>query len=197
MLKKLLRDHSYDMVKMFLNQFATAIFGFALTLAAGKAENPTLRNITSVCAILFYLFLLYTMVWEIGFRDRVPVEHGKMKRQPFKGAVISLFANSLNFLLAILIMLGHLIPLEFFGTVGAFAKGAALLLEGMYTGVLANWALNSYWFMYFVIILPSVLTCGISYYLGFKDIKFTSLFNYQYPESDRDPKPRRGQKRDD
>ena len=59
-MKNLFRDHSYNMVKMFLNQFATAIFGFSLALAAGKAQNPTLRNVTSIGAILFYLFLLFS-----------------------------------------------------------------------------------------------------------------------------------------
>ena len=99
-MKNLFRDHSYDMVKMFLNQFATAIFGFSLVLATEKAQNTVLRNITSVAAILFYLFLLYTMTWELGFRDRVGVLHGTKPNRPWKGALISLFANSINFLLA-------------------------------------------------------------------------------------------------
>lgn len=194
-MKNLFRDHSYDMVKMFLNQFATAIFGFSLALAAGKAQNPTLRNVTSICAIVFYLFLLYTMTWEIGFKERISVLHGKIPNQPYKGALISLFANIPNLLFAIMITLGTFLQVTFFGNLGAFGKSAALLLEGMYTGVLANAVggvqLNSLWYMYFVILLPSILTCGIAYFLGLKDIKFTSLFNQEYPESDREPKQKK------
>lgn len=191
-MKSFFKEHSYDMLKMFLNQFATAIFGFSLAVAAGKAENVTLRNVTSIGAIIFYLFLLYTMCWDIGFKDRIPVAHGIKKKMPCKGALISLCANSVNILFALFIMLAKLIPVEFFGNIGAFCQGAAVILEGMYVGVLANSVggviLNGLWPMYFAIILPAVLTCGIAYYLGFKDIKFTNLFNHQYPESDREPK---------
>ncbi len=197
-MKLFFKERSYDMVKMFLNQFATAVFGFVLALAAGKAQNPILRNITSIFAILFYLFLLYTMTWEIGFRDKTPIEKGRKKYNPLTGLLISLFANIPNFVFAIFIMLASVIdnPLIFeakvLSSIGAFCASAALLLEGMYTGLLANTIhgvpLNSCWWMYFVIIVPSILVCFVSYILGTKDKKITRIFKYQYPESDRDPK---------
>lgn len=192
-MKKLFRDHSYDMVKMFLNQVATAIFGFSLALAAGKAENVMLRNVTSICAILFYMFLLYTMTWELGFHDRAGVTSGRKKGNPYKGVLISLCANIPNLILAFFIMLGTLIRTEFFGNIGAFCKSAAIFIEGMYTGVLANRIggvqLNSLWISYFLITVPAMLVCGLAYLFGLKDTKFTSIFNrQQYPESDRDVK---------
>jgi hypothetical protein len=201
-MKNLFRDHSYDMVKMFLNQFATAMFGFALVLAAEKAQNVMLRNVTSIAAILFYLFLLYTMTWEIGFRDRVGVLHGSKPNQPWKGAVISLFANSLNILLAIFVTLGSLLPKTAFASIGGVCKVIALLSEGMYMGVLANRVgnvqLNSQWFMFFVIILPAVLVCGLAYLFGLKDVKFTAGVNrQQYPESDREPKRKKDRTHED
>lgn len=190
-MKDFFKKRSYDVIKMFLNQFATAIFGFVLALAAGKAKNPTLRNITSVFAILFYLFLLYTMTWEIGFRDKIPVEKGRMERKPLTGLWISLCANALNILLALLIMLASLFNVSFFSTVGGISASVAVLLEGMFTGLLANQIngtpLNSQWWMYFLIVLPSLVTCTVAYILGLRDKKFTGLFKYQYPASDRDP----------
>ena len=190
-MKEFFKKRSYDIVKMFLNQFATAVFGFVLALAAGKAKNPTLRNITGVFAVLFYLFLLYTMTWEIGFRDKIPVEKGRQERKPMTGLWISLCANSLNLLLAILIMLANLFHVSFFGTVGGIAASTAVLIEGMYTGLLANRihgvALNSYWWMYFLITIPSMVTCTVAYILGLRDKKFTGLFKFQYPASDREP----------
>lgn len=191
-MKEFFRTRSYDMVRMFLNQFATAIFGVVLALAAGKAQNPTLRNVTSACAILFYLFLLYTMTWELGFKDKVSVEAGRKKRAPFTGFWISLCANLPNLLLAILITLASLVEAQALNNIGGIAASIAVLLEGMYTGLLANSvggaALNSYWWMYFLITVPAMLTCAVAYLLGLRDIKFTSLFNAVYPESDREPK---------
>lgn len=190
-MKSFFRDHSYNMVKMFLNQFATAIFGFSLCLASGYGGSYLLRNITSVCAILFYMFLLYTMTWEIGFKDRLP---GKVRR-PYMGLVLSLCANAINFLLAIPIMLATLIKGGVFSAIGGFAAPAALLLQGQYMGVLAHTVdgvpLNSYWFMYFLIPIPAILTCGVAYWMGLSDKKLTSISDHVYPESDREPKKKR------
>ncbi len=194
-MKQFFRNYSYDMVKMFINQFAISIFGFVLVLAAGKAESVMLRNVTSVCAILFYLFLLYTMTWEIGYRDRISVEQGKKLRNPVRGLLISLCANSINFLFAIFITLAIFLDVPAISTIGAVSQACTSIFEGMYTGILVNSVggapLNSYWFMYFLIPLPAMLTCGLSYQLGIHDIKFTSVFDPVYPESDRDPKKKK------
>lgn len=193
-MKKFFGEHSYNMVKMLLNQFATAIFGFVLFLATKKAKNIVLMNVTSVAAILFYLFLLYTMTWEIGYRDKVSVEQGRKKKNVFTGALISLCANIPNFIYAIFIMLAILIDVgegSLIANIGGICSFLALFLEGMFTGVLANHvggvSLGSHWFMFFLIPLPAILVCGVAYYLGLRDIKFTSLFDPVLPESDRDP----------
>ncbi len=197
-MKQFFLKHSYNMVKMFLNQFAISIFGFVLVLATTQAKNNVLRNFTSVFAILFYLFLLYTMTWEIGFRDKIPSEAGKTRRNPFTGVSISLCANSVNLILAVFILMGQLIQTEVFGNIGATCISIAVLTEGMYAGVIANpingVLLNQQWFTYFLLPIPAILTCGIAYYLGLRDIKFTKLFNQPYPESDREPNQKKNQK---
>ena len=179
-MKKFLQDHSYNMVKMFLNQIAIAMFGFSLAIATAKAQNVALRNATSVCAVLFYLFLLYSMTWEIGFSDKVSVEIGKKRSMPLKGAMISLCANVINFLLAIFITLAQLLPQSFFSSVGAVASTIAILTEGMYMGLLTNHflgnALNSYWWVYFLLPIPAILTCGVAYQMGIHDFKLSALF---------------------
>lgn len=194
-MKQFFSDHSYNMVKMFLNQFAIAVFGFVLVLAAGKAQNVALRNITSVCAILFYLFLLYTMTWDIGFHDRISVEHGKKTKNGFRGALISLCANVPNLVFAVFVMLASLFNSPTLSNIGGWCSTLALFLEGMYTGLLVNPVggapLNSYWFVYFLLPLPAILTCGIAYNMGIRDVKLTKFFRQPYPESDRDPKEKK------
>ncbi len=196
-MKAFFQKHSYDMVKMFLNQFATAVFGFVLALAAGYASNATLRNVTGVAAVLFYLFLLYTMTWEIGFGDRASVMQGKQKRNLFKGALISLCANVPNFIFAVFITLATFFDVEALSNIGGVCASMAIFLEGMFSGLLVNRVggapLNSYWFVYFLIPLPAILTCFVSYLAGLYDKKMTSLFNPLYPESDREPKKKKGE----
>ena len=194
-MKRFFSMHSYEMVKMFLNQFATAIFGFALVLAAGSAKNVVLRNVSSGFAILFYLFLLYTMTWEIGFRDRVPTETGRIKKNRFTGTLISLCANIPNFVFAVFIMLATLLNVPAISSIGGACSFLALTLEGMYTGLLANHvagaALNSYWFVYFLLPLPAILISTLAYNMGLNDVKFTKIFDPITPESDRDPSERK------
>ena len=199
-MKRFFSNYSYDMVKMFLNQFAVAIFGFSLVLTAGLADNDTLRNVTSVAAILLYLFLLYTNAWAIGYRNKVPVETGSQKGNVWTGFLISLCANSLNFLFAILITLATFVDIDVINSIGGVASFIALFLEGMYTGILANSVggvvLNSCWFMYFLIPLPAIIVSGVAYLLGLHDVKWTSFFNRQeLPLSDRDVKQK--ERRDD
>ncbi len=193
-MKDFFRTRSYEMVRMFLNQIGTGLFGVVLALAC--AGRPVLRNSVSVCAILFYLFLLYYMTWEIGFKDKVSVEAGRKKRIPQTGLLISLCANIPNFVCALIITLAKLLGKGgVLSSAGGVCTSIALVLDGMYTGLLANYVggapLNSYWWTWFVITIPSMLVCWLAYYLGLRDIKYTRLFNAVYPESDREPKKKK------
>ena len=57
-MKGFLKNHSYDMVTMLLNQLVLSMFGFSLVLAAMKINNDALRNVVSIFSVLFYLVLL-------------------------------------------------------------------------------------------------------------------------------------------
>lgn len=190
-MKTFFKEHSYNMVKMFLNQFAIAIFGFAMTLATQAAGNVLLRNLCGVGSVIFYLFLIYNMTWEIGYRDRISVSVGKKPKRPFTGALISLCANIPNFIFALFITLAIFIQVEAIGNVGAICKFLALLLEGMYTGLLMNplhgVALNMYWWVFFLLPIPAIVTSFVAYVMGLKDLRLTKLSDPLIPESDRDP----------
>ncbi|MBQ7172861.1 MAG: hypothetical protein IJR88_01920 [Clostridia bacterium] len=183
------KEHSYDMVKMFLNQFATGLFGFVLTLTFTKIGNSLLRTLCSVFAVLFYLFLLYYMTWEIGYRDRGRVHSGEKPENLFRGTLISLCANLINFVIAIIICIGNFATIP---TLASIAVQGSFWLEGMFSGILTNQIfgspMNSYWLTYFILPLPAIATCTVAYILGYKDKKFTPLFNPMIPKSDRDEK---------
>ena len=57
-MKAFFTRYSYTAVKLFLNQFAIALFGVGLAFACAKAQNTTLLYVTGVFSVLFYLFLL-------------------------------------------------------------------------------------------------------------------------------------------
>ena len=94
-MKNFFHDYSYNIVKMFVNQFAISIFGVSLTLATTQAHIEssgfdTFTLVVSIFAVAFYLFLIYTLAWEIGAKDKISVDVGKKPYRPHLGILLSL-----------------------------------------------------------------------------------------------------------
>ncbi len=171
------KEHSYTMVKMIINQIGITFFG--LVLAFATSTNETLLLITSIFSICFYLFLLYTMTWEAGAKDKIRVDAGRSERKPFTGALISLCANSLNILMGIVLCLTNLFISA--GDTSSFAfhvnqvfNIAARFLEGMYLGIIVLFSPYNP-IIFLLIPLPAILVCGLAYWVGLHDFKFTSF----------------------
>ncbi len=174
------KEHSYDIVKMFLYQIAIAIFGISLALATGSkstsvdttGQQPaTLQIVTSIFSIAFYLFLICHSMWELGAKDSARIARGEPGGSRLTGLYMGLTASSVNFLIAVCITLGtFLSDIPFFSNVGAGAATLGLLIEGMYTGLLAirvgDIPLNSMWFMWFIIMIPMIVAAALSYFAG-------------------------------
>ena len=174
-------------MRLFVNQIAISIFGLVLAIACGRVENEVLKIAASVGAILFYLFLLYAAMWEIGSKDKISVECGKIQPVPLTGLYISLIANSLNIVLALLITVCSFAPEGgSLHAVGAISSVIALFIEGMYTGILSldfnGLPLNDYWFSYFIIILPSLAVSVFAYWFGVKGYHFSRILIPENPE---------------
>lgn len=187
-MKVFLHNYGYSAIRMFVNQFAMSIFGSMLSMATTAAKNNTLSIILSIFSVLFYLFLLYTCAWEIGAKDRISVDIGKKEYKPHTGLLVSLVSNLPNLLIAVVFT--AFMPFSSFewaGNVCAGASVAAMLLEGMYLGIITSVSiggrlLNSFAITFYVIMIPAMVTSWIAYFLGFKNKKFTTLFNYQSPD---------------
>ena len=102
-MKKFFVNYSFYAVKMFLNQFAISLLGLTLSGVFSRAESSTGQLVSSICAVVFYLFLIYYMTWELGYNDRIAEGHGHIVTHPLTGLFVSLLANSLNFIFAVLI----------------------------------------------------------------------------------------------
>ena len=175
-----LKERSYDIFKIFLYQIAIAIFGISLAIATGSKsistdltsyQPATLQIVTSVAAIAFYLFLVGYLLWNIGIKDAGRIARNESGVSRFTGLYMGLVASIINFLVAICIMLGNLLSaVPFFSKVGGISATIGLLIEGMYTGILAvrvnGIPLNSLWFMWFIIIIPMPITALFSYMAG-------------------------------
>lgn len=180
-MKSFFRNYSYGIIKMFVNQFAISIFGAVLSMATEKAGNTALSIAVSCFAILFYLFLIYTMTWEIGAKDRIHVDMGKKKYKPHTGLLMSLVANVPNLIVAVLFVIAYpfMATATWAGNLAFVSKIIAIFIQGMYFGCvttiqIAGVALNQMWITYFLIIVPSLVTSWVAYYLGHREIRLMS-----------------------
>lgn len=188
-MKKFFHDYSYSIIKMFVNQFAIAIFGASLAFATTRAHVGSdgfdaFTLIVSLFAILFYLFLIYTLTWEIGAKDRIAVDTGRKPYRPHTGLLLSLMANIPNLVLAVIYLVFSIIGL---GDGMFLVSLIASLLQGMFFGTMisvklplgaggAYVALNTLWPTFFIIVIPAMLTCWLAYYLGHKNFKISTMF---------------------
>ena len=101
---KIIKDHFYDIVRLYINQIGITIFASILNTSVTNPDNPSLslklQIGVSVFATLFFFALLYTMGWDWGANDIIRIDAGRQKKTPFKGAFLSFFANIINFILA-------------------------------------------------------------------------------------------------
>ncbi len=170
------KKYSYIMVKLFLNQFAIALFGIALAFACGRAGNNSLLLATSIGSVIFYLFLEYAVMWEVGAKDGISAVARKQSRGLWRGFVISVCANALNLLLALLIL-----PSAFVGRngVSAVAQFAGIMLQGMYQGILVQplggLQLHQYAWVFFAITVPAIVVSGVAYILGSYNLHATNI----------------------
>jgi hypothetical protein len=175
-----IRDNSYNIFKMFVNQVGMTIFAIVLTLATH--QNETLLLVVSAFSICFYMVLLYFMTWDIGYEEKLRIESSRLKYVRFKGLYMSLLANVPNFLLAAVITVGyyggstftqHGAPASPDWSVNLYGIGRLIagLIEAMYAGpVNIHFGTNPW--PYFIIPLPAVLTCTVAYVMGVKGKRF-------------------------
>jgi len=179
-MKDFFHRYSYSIVKMFINQFAISIFGTMLSMATTATNNDTFTLAVSIFSIVFYLFLLYTMIWEIGAKDKISVDVGKRPYRPLTGLYMGLLANTPNLLFALLYAIGYpfMGTQAWAGTMNAIVKLYTVIFEGMYLGVTAVLPLGaavklgSMWWTYFAITVPAIATVTLAYYIGHKDFRF-------------------------
>ena len=186
-MKAFFERYSYESVRLALNQIAISMFGFALAMTAGKAESDPLLLWSSIGSILFYLALTYGSAHRTGSGDRLSIQYGKIPFRPLTGLLLSLIANSVNLILAILITVGQYTDLVGLSDV---SRVIALLIQGMYQGVLATVSvggvtMNGLWWSYFLITIPAMLIATLGYIAGAKDFHMTKMGIPEYPESDR------------
>jgi len=187
-----LKEHSYTIVKMIINQIGMTVFG--LMLAMATASNSTLLLLTSIFSIVFYLCLLYMQCWDCGAKDKIRVDGGRLRYFPYKGILMSLSANVINIILGLLAVIGWIFTTDFAQGIPAWSANLygvcstiAKFIQAMYLGVIRLFMPETP-FALIIIIIPSLFASGLGYFLGLKERR---LFGFAVPAKNQmdDEKP--------
>ena len=174
--------YSYRAVKIFVAQLAISVFGLTLAISTGKNESLAwLQILSSVLAVGLFLFIVYGDIWKTGTEDKIRIDGGRMRLNPFTGFLIALLANVPNLLFSTVIAVCIFFAKGgVLSAIGGIAAQIHLFIQGAWSGILAinvgGSPLNSYWWAHFLILLPSFIVCGTAYYLGVREKHLTNIF---------------------
>jgi len=180
------RDNSDSIVKLYINQIGVAIFSMFLYTAAGAISVDGMASLLikvgiSAFAVLFYFILLYTVSWEIGAKDKIRIDGGRMEEKKSKGIKIGLFANMPNFVfigLALLLLGIYLISgaealYSIFVVLNAlfriFVSMYLGIIQGITSGLSGNFDVVLETVLYLAFSLISALVIHLSYLMGLRE----------------------------
>ncbi len=168
---KFIKEHSYDIFKLIINQLGIMILGLVLSFAS--SSHSALLLMVSIFAVGFYMVLVYTMLWDMGSKNKVRIEYNRIPDDKLLGFKLSSIAAIPNVIIAILITVGYFIRSS------STLYGVGILIggfyEAMYIGIIkflnsffaaeTQLALSVVW--YWLIILPAIIAAGIGYIMGY------------------------------
>lgn len=170
---KFLKENSYDIVRLFINQIGITIFALVLYTAIGNGK-VALKVAISLFATLFYFVLIYTASWEYGAKDKVRIDTGKMRDDRLKGFKLGILANLLNIIFAIASVLtlgiymssGSEGMFSAFGIINMFMRFIMAMYIGMLQGIFSTETQNlkllgqSFGYLVFPLIATGVVAFG-------------------------------------
>ena len=181
------KKHSYQVVRLFIIQIGITIFGlvlsFAVSSAFRKGDDQIPLLMVSIFSVLFYLFLLYSVAWEMGGKDRLSLDAQHASPRGGTGFLLSTLSEIPNFLLCLLMLIGGTIYASGATVGGSRVFGIGYLpepfLNSMYTGILRA-LLNAtglvqnesrtYYLvtglLFLLATLPAILVVGFGYWMG-------------------------------
>ncbi|MBO7304393.1 MAG: hypothetical protein J6V09_04160 [Clostridia bacterium] len=188
---KFLKENSYDIVRLYINQIGITIFSLLLYFPVLDLKNETtsarLTVVISIFATLFLLALIYTASWEWGAKDKIKIDGGRMEPFRAKGFILGLTANSLNFLLGAVSVISAAICLGGGNALRGVEQVSTIILtmtNSMYIGILElafsplaeNEALYAFLkaLGFFILPMLTVLAAHVGYTLGSKDIRIVA-----------------------
>lgn len=185
---RFLKENSYDILRLYINQIGITIFSLVLYFSVGMLENKELslklKIAISVFAMIFFFALLYTAAWDWGAKDKIRIDAGRIKKNTYKGALMALVANAVNFILSAVCIISMLVYMNGAEAMLGVSQVFNLLLRmtnamylGLLQGIFVSFSENANLYNllqsagFFIAPVLAILSTHIGYVFGLKNIK--------------------------
>ena len=95
-----IKNNASYIVKLLINHFVSGIYSLILFLVFTIAFDGEYQIVGSIISILFYLFLVYSFMWEAGAKQAVGINRPKIK--PYDGTIIMIVGSLPYYLTTVL-----------------------------------------------------------------------------------------------
>lgn len=91
------KEYGKTVRRLWLNQFGAVAFGLMLSFLNAQLSQRMPQHesiINYACGVLgafFYCYLIYLVIWEVGAKDRIRADAGRISQRPHYGLKIGLF----------------------------------------------------------------------------------------------------------
>lgn len=191
---KFIKANSYEIVRFIVIQLGLSIFGLVLTMAC-HSLNQTLLLPVSLFSIGFYLFLVYSVAWENGSKDKIRVDAGRLSDRKGRGFLVMLLAQGPYLILTLLMLLGGVLA-----KLGAQALGSGFFtfpylvvnfLSSIYLGTMKvlfgsfgdQYVVSS--LVHIALTIPAIVTAGFGYFLGASGVRILAARTSKPPRANR------------
>ena len=166
-----IKKYSYQVVRNVIMQVAMVIFALMISFPFADDGKELYLMLSSVFALVFYMCLIYTTQWDLGFSDSVKIEAGRFEFDKLLGLKISLLANIINIILGIIILISSFIPAA--ETLNTNSSAVATFIQAYYAGIktyVFKVLLNTYEpaFIYILMVIPTLIAATLGYVMGAK-----------------------------
>ena len=187
---EVIKSNASYAVKLFINHLVSGVYSLVLFIVFTIAFGGEYLMLGSFAAIFFYLYLIYSFMWEAGSKRAVGYNSSEIKFTD--GALIASVASSPFYFTTVMMFV-----LSFFTTGAEFAEKTVDVLynvffyinvffsQSMYSGLFADvfdGIPNTPSYMYLLSLLPGIIVASLAYYMGSKNFRLRSLIGIKFNE---------------
>lgn len=156
--------YSKYIFKFWVTQVAMGAFGIIISMSAIALQNNVFTICASLLCVSFICFLMYDFMFDYGFKESVIRTSEGQKKNLWKGLKISLLSVLPTALIILFAFICNIINFE----IGSKIFVTILyIIQGIYTStVLVLGDSINLLALYAILLLPSVISCTLAYYIG-------------------------------